>query len=335
MVFIIKKQKVVMKNIRIILIFCTIIFLNLFSYKICLIPFEENATVQSFFYKDGLWDLCRQAIDSLGSKLILYSNPNKYDSDIIVSFNLHSSVNYQQYKTNCKKILFLFEPPSVEPNQYNKQNHIIFDKIFTWDDDLVDNVKYFKFYLPLYDRFDPSYFEISFDQKKFCTMICFNKNSGHQNELYSERRKTIEFFENLKTKELDLYGFGWSKHVYKNYKGSIDDKFSVLKQYKFSVCYENIKNIKGYISEKIFHCLLTGCVPIYWGASNVEDYIPKTCFIDRRNFNSNKELYNFLKNVKKPEYQNYRNEIKKFMVTENAYLFSWYNFIELFKTQIF
>ena len=37
--------------------------------------------------------------------------------------------------------------------------------------------------------------------------------------------------------------------------------------------YENEKDI-GYVSEKVYHALLSGSVPIYWGAPDVKKLIP-------------------------------------------------------------
>ncbi len=46
-----------------------------------------------------------------------------------------------------------------------------------------------------------------------------------------------------------------------------DDKAEFLKQYRFFICPENI-SVEGYVSEKVFHAIGSGCVPIYWGAIN-------------------------------------------------------------------
>jgi hypothetical protein len=63
-----------------------------------------------------------------------------------------------------------------------------------------------------------------------------------------------------------------------------------LEKYKFSICYENARDTPGYITEKIFDCFFAGCVPIYWGANNITDHIPKECFIDKRDFEDYKVL---------------------------------------------
>ena len=126
--------------------------------------------------------------------------------------------------------------------------------------------------------------------------------------------------------DFDLYGRGWPTEL-KSYRGPIARKSDVLKQYKFSICYENIKNIPGYITEKMFDCFRAGCVPVYWGASNVNDYIPKNCFIDRTQFASNEELYQYLKNMNAQEYEEYICAIKSFLQSPQAQRFSIDNFI--------
>ncbi|MDD2698437.1 MAG: glycosyltransferase family 10 [Arcobacteraceae bacterium] len=76
----------------------------------------------------------------------------------------------------------------------------------------------------------------------------------------------------------------------KSYIGKVDAKLEVLKNFKFTLCYENECDIAGLISEKIFDCFYARTIPIFWGASNVESYFPKDTYIDKRNFNSYKEL---------------------------------------------
>ncbi len=46
-----------------------------------------------------------------------------------------------------------------------------------------------------------------------------------------------------------------------------DNKAEFLKQYKFYICPENA-SVEGYVTEKVFHCIGSGCIPIYWGSDN-------------------------------------------------------------------
>jgi len=219
-----------------------------------------------------------------------------------------------------KSILITWEPPSVMPEMFEKKTLAYYDKVLTWDDSLIDNVKFFKFCYPvLQPMIHPI---VPFSQKKLLTQISGRKTSTHSHELYSERLKAIEFFENERCNDFDFYGPGWENLGYKNYKGAPKDKFATLKNYKFSICYENITNIKGYITEKIFDCFHAGVVPIYWGATNVADYIPKNCFIAREDFSSFQELVDYLRNMKEDEYNAYLKNIRSYLQGPQAKLFS-------------
>jgi hypothetical protein len=52
----------------------------------------------------------------------------------------------------------------------------------------------------------------------------------------------------------------------------------LFSQYKFVICFEN-SNTHGYITEKIFNVFLSGAIPIYNGAPDIENYVNKKAFI--------------------------------------------------------
>ncbi len=75
---------------------------------------------------------------------------------------------------NPKNILICHEPPIVMPFSYMKIFHPFFTKIYTWNDDLVDNKKYFKIELPQHSwRSNTS--PKDFKHKKFLLLINSNK----------------------------------------------------------------------------------------------------------------------------------------------------------------
>lgn len=231
-----------------------------------------------------------------------------------------------------KLILVMWEPPSVQPELYDPKTQALFGKIFTWDDDLVDNQKFFKINYP---ALNPRISNIpQFEEKKFCTMICRRLTSNHPKELYTERKRAIKFFEDKPEAVFDLYGYGWKKKKYKNYQGALANKLETLKKYKFSICYENTGNVKGYVSEKIFDCFAAGVIPIYLGASNITDYIPADCFIDKRKFATYEELYQFLKSMTKEAYQAYLDNAEKFIHSEQAKVFTNAYFVDHFLKEL-
>jgi alpha(1,3/1,4) fucosyltransferase len=244
---------------------------------------------------------------------------------------------------DAEKFLLLMESPLIHPLSWDMEQHGLFRRIFTWDDTLADGDRYVKLAVPsvLPERLDVSLA----DKSRFCVMIAGNKRGTHPRELYSERVKTIRWFEANQPQEFDLYGFGWDERLFvgprpvralnrvrfvrrlfaenfPSYRGAVADKHSVLKQYRFAICYENIRDLPGYITEKLFDCFFAGCVPVYWGAGNVTDHIPPECFIDRREFATHEELYTFMKGMDDTRYAGYLDSIREFLRSPRAYPFS-------------
>ena len=248
-------------------------------------------------------------------------------------------------------ILFLFENEIIRPENWMAENHRFFRKIFTWKDTLVDTRRIFKFFLP---NKIPEH--VSFDLRektKFCCMISGNKAVSHPLELYSERIRAVRWFEKNRPDRFDLYGFGWDNPFpmipprvsrviqplisriplqYPSYRGKVDSKSAVMRKYRFSICYENARDIPGYITEKIFDCFFSGCVPVYWGAPNVTDFIPEETFIDRRKFTSYAELFEYLDAMSSAEYQGYLKSIESFVNGPRIYPFSAENFADIVLT---
>ena len=273
----------------------------------------------------------KSRIEKLKSKLLqLTSKKITVDEEVkkILFMNIPYGVNLSRLPAK-KLVLFMFEPPLRLRKMYKKKVKKAFSRIYTFDDDLVDNKKYFKAF---YSELRPMIEEIvPFDQKKLCTMVAgyTSDKSKHPEELYSERKKTIRFFESKKEKGFAFYGRNWDPTKFPSYGGPVEDKIGVLKNYRFVIAYENSKDIKGYITEKIFDCFAAGTIPIYWGANNIDEYIPKECFIDRREYPDHEALYAYLKSMTEEEYEGYLNHIRTFLKSEQAQLFSIENFKEI------
>ncbi|MEK9173507.1 MAG: glycosyltransferase family 10, partial [Patescibacteria group bacterium] len=146
-----------------------------------------------------------------------------------------------------------------------------------------------------------------------------------------------------KNSEIDLYGAGWTKPVkytgghfsasiQKSYRGYVRDKLATLRNYKFCLCFENVV-FGGLVSEKIIDCLFAGCLPIYFGAPDITDYIPSNVFIDLRNFKDYQELNIYLKNMNEKTYGQYLENINRFTRSKEGYNFTQEKFArDLIKT---
>jgi len=280
--------------------------------------------------KKGFFNIAN-IIEEKGYKVVeTTSYKNLKNAKYIVIFDIHKKKLRKIKRLPQKKIiLFTWEPPCVISMNHEKKYHRNFAKVFTFNDDLIDNKKYFKFYYP--DAKPMIKNDIDFDKKKFCCQITSDKSSEHLTEIYSERRNAIKYFEEYAPKDFDLYGTGWEKAEFKSYLGPIRSKLQVMKKYKFSICYENSKNVNGYITEKIFDSFQAACVPVYLGADNISDYIPENCFIDKRKFKSYNELYVFLKTMTKEEHMAYLNNINEFLNSDSAKLFTGEKMVQTFK----
>lgn len=322
------------------LIFLFLIPLSLFgSKRVELVhDFSADPSSQAIFEEgvDSPWYKLKRALRDRNFNLVSSNLTGFKDSSEVSSIVFWNVPEFAKKSLNAlpkkKMILFMWEPPTVLSSQYKSKVQAHFAKIYTWDDSLVDNRKFFKFHYPV---LRPMRKELPrFEDRKLCTLVVTNKKSKHPLELYSEREKVVGFFEGEQTSDFEFYGRGWDCKKYKNYRGEIGDKLDALKNYRFSFCYENMQKTKGYITEKIFDCFEVGCIPIYLGADNIEQYIPANCFIDRRKFSSEQAVYDFIKNMLQKEYEVYIADIQAFLNSEKAQVFSAEQFVKTFAQAI-
>jgi len=273
------------------------------------------------------------------------SHPNK--SSIVIYNEMPQNIPNKRDKS--KSYLLLFESELVRPDNWDMEKHRCFNKIFTWNDKLIDNTKYFKINFPSESLVSIS--ENALNKKRLCTLISGNKMVDHPLELYSKRIEAVRWFEKNQPTDFDLYGTGWDRYKFTgprivkafnkirpltkflapkfpSYQGAVREKKSILKKYKFCICYENARDISGYITEKVFDCFSAGCVPIYWGADNIEEHIPKSCFIDKRDYDSYDDLYAFINAIDDDEYLLYLRNIENFINGSFFYQFSYEYFIK-------
>jgi UDP:flavonoid glycosyltransferase YjiC (YdhE family) len=71
-------------------------------------------------------------------------------------------------------------------------------------------------------------------------------------------------------------------------------KLAILGRYKFNLAFENAL-AEDYVSEKFFDPLVAGCVPVYLGAPNIEEFAPGDhCFVNAADFPSARALAEYL-----------------------------------------
>ena len=246
--------------------------------------------------------------------------------DYLIFWNLPTDLTLSQIQKipTDRLILFAFDPLLLKSQYKRKIIHETFSKVYTLDDDLIDDKKFFKFHTPaLKPLLDNT---PSFSERKLLAMVVGSK--AHAVQAYPLELETIRQLEMIASDEFSFYGQDFHPEDHRSYKGSWQDESETLKNYRFSLCYESEINTKGYISDKIFNSFSAGTIPVYLGASNISEYIPKHCYIDRRNFKSHLELLNFLATMKEDTYNMYINSIRAFLDSKEAKLFTMDQFAE-------
>ena len=155
------------------------------------------------------------------------------------------------------------------------------DYAFSYDF-IEDNPRHFR--LPLYALYDdvelltlnkPSIDEITKSKKKFCCFIVSNKYCPERNH----------FFKKLsKYKKVDSGG-----RYLNNIGGPVRDKIDFLKDYKFTIAFEN-SSFPGYVTEKPFEAMLVHTIPIYWGSPLVSKDFNTRSFINYHDFRNDEEV---------------------------------------------
>jgi hypothetical protein len=175
-------------------------------------------------------------------------------------------------------------------------------------------------------------FSVSAD-KPFSSVRCFAKRMIWNylqlvdplfrfEDLYQRRLSAICYFSDVPG--FRLYGTGWdkpgrmSKYLQAAKRAGatpVDDKLKAMTGFRFALCFENCV-FPGYVTEKIFDCFFAGCIPVYWGAPDISDFVPRETFVDARQFDGWMALNRYLREMSSSEAQNYSNAARDFLASE-------------------
>ena len=282
------------------------------------------------------WIALKKRLYDLGIDLVSKETSGLKSPDLEIHLNVWKTNNNKWPKFAILTETDFIHPDNSDINLLRKYNHL-----FSWNPALVNSglATKIQFSHPMGKGIIDGF------EKRDQFLVLFGSNRSirgwyPKNDLYSERVKTIRWFERNAPDDFALYGRKWDmsgrlptrfgalihsieKKIpfdycpFPSWQGVILNKQDVLINSRFSIVYENIKGLNGYITEKIFDAFTAGNIPIYWGADDIGDYIPENCFIDRRNFSNHEKLYKFLKNMSEEEYLVYQRCIKKFIENES------------------
>jgi hypothetical protein len=121
------------------------------------------------------------------------------------------------------------------------------------------------------------------------------------------------------------YGRGWQENCFKGFvPGGSHATYEVISKYQFNFCPENSR-FNGYVTEKPLQAMCCGSIPIYIGAPDVYNYLPKGTFINFEEY-CFKDLCEYLKYMDMSEYNAYKKRMKTFVTSNESEMFSSYIF---------
>lgn len=218
------------------------------------------------------------------------------------------------------RAFLIFEPPVVAPQLYRALPHLssLFERVYVHNIEGdgyslkdVDRSRLKKLYWPqpYADVLSP-FWENPDRQKRLVVVNANHIPRSFTRQLYSKRIEAMTALARFGA--VDLYGRGWAKWwshrsmwppywlnlrtLMLIYRGSCDSKYAVLSRYSFSLCFENMA-MKGYVTEKLFDCLYAGTIPVYLGATDIENLMPHEIYIDARKYGSWRDLWESLQSM--------------------------------------
>ena len=102
------------------------------------------------------------------------------------------------------------------------------------------------------------------ERKEFCGFVVSNPVCEMRNNTF----KTVNEYKRVNSGGALFNNIGGQLSL-KYPGGGCGDisKYRFLEQHKFQLCFENSK-AEGYVTEKLLHSKIAGCIPIYWGDAN-------------------------------------------------------------------
>jgi hypothetical protein len=221
--------------------------------------------------------------------------------DFLVIFGRTDFSNLEIDKNN----IFIFsQEPNWSPNDdktlHNYSNNVFISDLRTHE----KSSSYKEILLPMFYgakgetdnrkewEWSKELFDLDFSniKNKSMSIVVTNNYNSHYNHLetpgineiiYEKRVKLGKYLSDM-FEDIDVWGT-YQPDNGKNLHGEAWNKLIALKEFKFSLCFENTIQ-KNYISEKFWDAVLIDTVPIYIGCDNINEYIPEDCFINLKTF---------------------------------------------------
>ena len=244
------------------------------------------------------------------------------------AFELH--LNAQRGAGAVPSYVFIYEDPLVRPLNDDRALLARYRKVFTWHlGQLAElrNAVRLDYPNTLQPRRTPGFA----GRDLHCVMLASNKAlmKPDARSLHERRIATIRAFERLAPQRFALYGQGWDipavrpglagralkrvhewvsrvapgRRPFPSWQGKALRKTDVLDRARFAITYENSRGSPGYLTEKLFDCLASACVPVYIGSPGWQQVVPADCCIDGDRFADPAQLVAYLETITAAQFE--------------------------------
>lgn len=200
-------------------------------------------------------------------------NPNSKKTLSIFSVNgekLAIKINLSKYK-----IFYTVENVHVPCSYWQKYEDLLLDDksiALSLGFDYLNHERYLRFPYWMMTNFKPEADYESIKQtcaqlekhkidanrrSKFCSLVC-------KSDYFGTRKVFYDLISQVGYIDCDGRFMNNNDDLIVQYN---NNKREYLTNYKFNLCPENSDH-KGYVTEKIFDAIYSGCIPIYWGSEN-------------------------------------------------------------------
>jgi len=253
-------------------------------------------------------------------------------------------------------ILITYETSIGARYTFNPKNHVGYDAVMTYRRRLVDGKRYFYFSPRAYYRHRIRD-GLPFEQRRIACLVGTHRKVRYRSGLFTMRKgwnfslmDWIDYFSypgqltayradvgracaKYGAGVFDIYGEGWELLAEtRNICLGIptESTLSYLGNYRYYFAFENHTSDCGLISERIWDGLWGDTVPVYLGHKGIDQFVPRECFVDASQFNSPKEMLDWLFHSSKGTWSKYREAGREFIRSEAVNKFLPETFAEEF-----
>ncbi len=148
------------------------------------------------------------------------------ESELIIGLDNSLPFQSSTWREDKKCYLILSEPATYYPHNWDLKNHKVFDKIFTYNYNMVDNKKYFHYYFAIDLEENNSFRPVTeedFESRRLCVLMAASfgvvKPRKDSLSLLHERYLTLKWFAEHQPSDFSLYSRLIHPKTYESFRG--------------------------------------------------------------------------------------------------------------------